>query len=179
MLRRNLPLDYPVSIDKNITNGDNAAEDTGRSPNAADQAELSERLNNIKAKETLEMRICTRTYTPLFAPTSEDMLYQPHAFAHRPIIHPTTETDSNANGAGKVNDKDTDGTGHGKAEDGDNDASDAEKAREYMKEKLVMNNKWMKGISKEQVDAYNEEYRQWKSSGTTMASGNDTEMVDT
>lgn len=180
VLRRTLP-DLSGSIGSTINNGESVNEDIDKSPNAAAaaQAEISERFNDLKSKEKLEMRICTRTYVPLFTPNSEDMIYQHHAFAPRPVIHPTTESDDHPGAGSKGNNKDTDGAVHAEGEDGEGEPSDAEKAKEDTKEKLIMNNAWMKGLSKEQVDAYNEEYRQWKSSANTLASGDDAEMMET
>ncbi|KAL9080249.1 MAG: hypothetical protein Q9157_000971 [Trypethelium eluteriae] len=177
VLRKNLP-DASDGVDTNMINGENMIEDADKSPNAATvaQAEASQRFTNIKSKEKLEMRICTRTYTPLFAPNSEDMLYHPHAFARRPVIHPTTETDG-VNSGNKGMSGDIDGAGRAEGEDGDGETGDAEKAVEDVKEKLIMNNAWMKGLSKEQVDGYNEEYRQWKADAN-LTSGDDTEMAE-
>ena len=179
VLRKTLP-DLTDVAATNMPNGETMPEDADKSPNAAaaSQVEISERFNTIKAKEKLEMRICTRTYMPVFTPNSEDMTYHPHAFARRPVIHPTTESDGNAAGGSMGNDKDIEEAGHSEG-DGEGEPSDAEKAKEVAKEKLVMNNAWMKDMSKEQVDGYNEEYRQWKSSANPPASGDDGDLMET
>ncbi|KAI9662303.1 MAG: Transcriptional regulatory protein sin3 [Bathelium mastoideum] len=178
VLRRALP---NIPGDAIMNNGDSMGDDPDKSPSGAftSKNELADRMTTMKSKEGMQMRICTNTYVALFAPNTEDMSYQHHTFVPRPTVHPTTETADPTEGTSKAEEKEaTDRAGHGEGEDGDGEGGETEKGKEVTKERLVMNNAWMKGISKEQVDASNDGHRQWKAEPAPVAEGEDAEMMD-
>ena len=175
ILRKTLP-DPSANNDIVMTNGDDMVIDnTDRSPNSAAlaQVQAANRVSSVQSKEGLEMRISTTRYAPFFAPPTEDMLcHPPTSYPPRPTVHPTTETDdNNADTHGKEEGDDSKDNaavadavqhaGHGESDEVA-DSESEERAKETLKEMLVMNNGWMKGTSKEQVDGVNDEYRQFK-----------------
>jgi paired amphipathic helix protein Sin3a len=175
VMRRNLPdTSVPSSAPTpvNADSGSNtAAEDTTAADKAGAEAkadhEMRERIDHLRSKEALEMRICTRTYTPLFWPGGEDMIFQPSAFpSHLPQIKPSTEDVASATGQ-------IEGSGDGEvpqaaaaASTGEEEDEEAHaEPKEVFKEKLVMNSAWMKGLSKEEVDEFNGQLRELKGAG--------------
>ncbi|KAI9699199.1 MAG: Transcriptional regulatory protein sin3 [Bogoriella megaspora] len=171
VMQRNLPDLSDHSAGGNVASPhDNVSMDPADNADAlasAQHNELAQRFDNVKGKEKLEMRICTRTYTPLFAPHGEDMSFNPTAFAPHSVVRPTTENAENGVTVGQKDNEVADGEGEG-----------LEAAKEEMRGKLIMNNAWMKGLSKEQVEAGIEEYYNFTKAPANVEAASDNDMVD-